>query len=96
MHAKNYLQALSLYVEVNNIKPNEVSNLMINSEVKIYLFFLNYILKIINILNTEFQSEQIRLPYLYVRLESTIKKILKNFVAQTFLKKFGIKKFYNK
>lgn len=50
------------------------------------LIFLSYILKIINDLNKEFQSEKVRLPYLYAHIESNFKLILSNFMTTKFLK----------
>lgn len=62
-------QALQLYfiscsMEVNGVKSSEIANLMGNADTKVYMMFLSYILKIINNLNKEFQSEKVRLPYL--------------------------------
>nr|XP_017009975.2 uncharacterized protein LOC108066104 [Drosophila takahashii] len=77
-------------LEVNNIKPKEIANSMAKPELKIYLLFLSFILKIINDLNVEFQSESARLPYLYARLQSSIKLILSNIVTQDYVKNMNL------
>ena len=54
---------------------------------KVYFLFLSYSLKIINKMNTEFQSEQIRIHYsLYDIMESCYKLILTNFIKLESLK----------
>lgn len=52
---------------------------------KVYLLFLSYISNIINSLNKEFQSEKVRLPYVYEQFESNFKLILSNFVKSNYI-----------
>ncbi|XP_060665423.1 uncharacterized protein LOC132797688 [Drosophila nasuta] len=85
------LYFLSQCSEVNNIKPKESANIMLVPEIKAYTLFLTNALKIINELNTEFQSESVRLPYLYNRLEVSVKLILCNFCQTPYIKNKNIK-----
>lgn len=81
------LYFLSCYLEVRGVQASDLAKLMHQPEMKIYFLFLSFILKIINNLNKEFQSEKTRLPYLYPQLETTFKLILSNFMNNRFVQK---------
>ncbi|XP_037932808.1 zinc finger MYM-type protein 6-like [Teleopsis dalmanni] len=80
------LYFLSHCIEVNDIKPKDLANLMAMKETKAYMLFLTYILKIVNDLNIEFQSDSIRLPFLYRKLEAVVQLILTNFMCYQHVK----------
>ncbi|XP_037958922.1 zinc finger MYM-type protein 6-like [Teleopsis dalmanni] len=80
------LYFLSQCIEVNDIKPKDLANLMAMRETKAYMLFLTYILKIVNDLNIEFQSDSIRLPFLYRKLEAVVQLILTNFMCYQHVK----------
>uniref|UniRef100_A0A0K8U394 HAT C-terminal dimerisation domain-containing protein n=2 Tax=Bactrocera latifrons TaxID=174628 RepID=A0A0K8U394_BACLA len=77
-----YLYFLDRVLEVNGTKTSYLALQMNEPDVKVYFLFLSYILKIINDMNKEFQSEKVRLPYLHLHLESNFKLILVNFMYE--------------
>lgn len=78
------LYFLSQTLEINDIRPKELASLMAIQENKAYMLFLSYVLKIVNDINIEFQSEHIR-HHLYNRLESTVKLLLNNFARHDYV-----------
>lgn len=80
------LYFLSCALEVNGGKPIEISNLLANEEIRVYMMFLSYILKIINNLNKEFQSETVRLPYLFQQLDINFKLVAFNYIKSSYIK----------
>jgi len=76
------LYFISSFGEVSGIHSKTLAEQMDKVETKVYFYFLSYILKIINDLNKEFQSEHIRLPYLYNNVEMMLKLILNNFLKK--------------
>lgn len=67
------LYFIAEYFEVHGVKAGEIGELMADPSIKVYFFFLSYILNIINTLNKEFQSEKVRLPYVYDQFEVNFK-----------------------
>ncbi|XP_036317486.1 zinc finger MYM-type protein 6-like, partial [Rhagoletis pomonella] len=87
--------ALQLYfisnvIEVNGINAAKLAKKMGNPSLRVYFLFLSYVLKIINDLNKDFQSEKIRLPYLYSRVNMTIKLTLSNFMKNSVVKNLDV------
>lgn len=61
-----------------------------------YFCFLSYVLKIINTINIEFQSEKPRLHQLLPRVSLVYKQILKNFLDLNYINRTEIYKINNK
>lgn len=61
-----------------------------NTYIKLHFTFLSYILKIINNLNKEFQSEAPKIHLLHERITTTFKSILKNFIKPEILNRLSI------
>lgn len=66
--------------EEQSAKIDNILAALKNKVNKMYLYFLSYVLKIINNINIEFQSEKRRLHQLLPRVSLTFKQILKNFL----------------
>lgn len=83
-------QALVLYFtncsfEEQSTKIDSILSALNNNINKMYLYFLSYILKIINNINIEFQSERPRLHQLLPRVSAIFKQILKNYLKLNYV-----------
>lgn len=82
--------------EESSAKINNILSALNNKITKMYLSFLSYILKIINTINIEFQSEKPRLHQLLPRISAVYKQILKNFLNSDYVNSTAIDKIHIK
>ena len=91
--------ALTLYFEefaadksYECINANNLFGGFTNGRVKPYYLFLSYILQIINKLNVEFQSEQVKIHKLDARISDLYRTILRNFMRKDYLESTELSK----
>lgn len=87
--------ALKLYFQGEHLidqKAKELYSMICNPFNKLYLYFLEYCLPIMNNLTLEFQSEKPKIHSIYIKMESTYKTILECYIQNDYLKSLDVSK----
>lgn len=78
--------------KLSKTKALTILEAMRDPSAKLYYFFLSYILKIVNDLNKEFQSEGPKIHVLYERMCTIFSSVLRNFMKKEVMDRVNIAK----
>lgn len=76
--------------QLSKSKAKSIMESMVRPSAKLYYYFLSYILKVVNDMNKEFQSEGPKIHVLYMRMTTIFKSVLQNFIKKDVMDRLDI------